>query len=549
MALFKQVALLGLGLFAPSGSHAKAYNNPILPGWNSDPSCTFVKELDATFFCTTSSFLAFPGVPVYASKDLVNWKLASNALTRPEQLPELSFNGQQSEGIWASTVRYHEGVLYLITSYVTWSPWGPKILLFRTTDPFNDDAWEGPLRVENPGNDIDLDLFWDRNGKTYMSVAAGIYISEVDLSTGAAKAPIKVWNGTGDRNPEGPHIYDKDGFYYLLIGEGGTETNHTATIARSKSLQGPYEGYDGNPILTAKNTDEYFQTVGHADLFQDASGNWWAVALATRSGPDWEIYPMGRESVLVPVKWEKGEWPVLDMVRGKMSGPLPERNRNVPGNGHWNRLLSRIKSAEASGLLAPAQVESLFAVSPKGHPNTLRISPSRVNLTADASFEPKKDGLGFVFRKQSSTIFAYSVDVLFDPTEPDEEAGITIFLTFRVEASGKLGEEVPKERTLTIPKAWLGKPIRLIARASSGSSYVLSAALASASKEEKVLGHASASIVSGGSGPFTGTVLGAYTTSNGGNGKTPAFFSRWRYTPLAQEIADGEPIPLGKRNA
>ncbi|KAK7417306.1 hypothetical protein QQZ08_011686 [Neonectria magnoliae] len=347
MALFKQVALLGLGLFAP-GSHAKAYNNPILPGWNSDPSCTFVKELDATFFCTTSSFLAFPGVPVYASKDLVNWKLASNALTRPEQLPELSFNGQKSEGIWASTIRYRKG------------------------------------------------------------------------------------NGTGDRNPEGPHIYDKDGFYYLLIGEGGTETNHTVTIARSKSLQGPYEGYDGNPILTAKNTDEYFQTVGHADLFQDASGNWWAVALATRCGPKWETYPMGRESVVVPVKWEKDEWPVLDTVRGKMSGPLPERNRNVPGDGHWVNEHDRIDFSPGSSLPKHLSFwrppkESLFAVSPKGYPNTLRISPSRANLTADTSFEPKNDGLGFVFRKQSSTILAYSVDVLFDPSEPEEEAGITIF--------------------------------------------------------------------------------------------------------------------------
>ncbi|KAF4471099.1 xylosidase : arabinofuranosidase [Fusarium albosuccineum] len=561
MLFMEMLGLLWLMLAAPTYSYPgpdKSYTNPILPGWNSDPSCTFVKELDNTFFCTTSSFLAFPGVPVYASKDLVNWRLASNALTRPEQLPELSFKGQQSEGIWASTIRYHEGVLYLITSYVTWSPWGPKILLFRTTDPYDDSAWEGPLRVENPGNDIDPDLFWDKNGKTYMSVAAGIYISEVDLETGAAKEPIKVWNGTGDRNPEGPHIYTKDGYYYLLIGEGGTETNHSVTIARSKSIEGPYEGNPANPILTAKNTDEYFQTVGHADLFQDASGNWWAVALATRSGPEWEIYPMGRESVLVPAVGEREV----------------ACSRNGTRKNVWTLAKEEYQDSRPGSSLPkhfsfwrPPKT-SLFEVSPRGHANSLRISPSRVNLTADEDFDTKEDGLAFVFRKQSSTIFSYSVDVSFEPKEADEEAGITVFLTqfqhidlgivnlakgkgkavptlrFQVEASGKPGEPVPKTKEVAIPKSWLGKPIRLTARAKSSTTYVLSAALASNPKSEKVLGEANASIVSGGSGPFTGTVVGAYATSNGGKGKTPAYFSRWRYTSLAQEIAEGEIIPV-----
>ncbi|KAH6892886.1 glycosyl hydrolase [Thelonectria olida] len=538
------LGLLGLLLLVPNYTHSsptsnpnKTYTNPILPGWNSDPSCTFVKEWNETFFCTTSSFLAFPGVPVYASRDLVNWRLASNALTRHEQLPELSFNGQQSEGIWASTIRYHKGTLYLITSYVTWSPWGPKILLFRTTDPYHDSAWEGPLRVENPGNDIDPDLFWDDDETTYMSVAAGIYISEVDLNTGAAKTPTKIWNGTGDRNPEGPHLFKKDGYYYLLIGEGGTETNHSVTIARSRSLLGPYEGYHGNPILTAKNTNNYFQTVGHADLFQDASGNWWGSALATRSGPEWETYPMGRETVLVPATWERGEWPVLDQVHGRMAGPLPDADHKVPGTGHWINDPDIVGFPQGSSLprhfsfWRPPKT-SLFAISPRGHPNTLRISPSRVNLTADEAFEPKKDGLGFIFRKQSSTTFDYSIDVSFDPEEEGEEAGITIFLTqfqhidlgivnlkkekseralptlrFRVEASGKPGETVPRTREVVLPKSWLGRPIRLFARARSDSIYVLSAALTSNWRDELVLGQASASIVSGGSGPFTGELL------------------------------------------
>ncbi|KAK2803196.1 hypothetical protein FQN50_007063 [Emmonsiellopsis sp. PD_5] len=522
----------------------RTYTNPILPGWNSDPSCTFVKEWDDTFFCTTSSFLAFPGIPVFASKDLTNWRLASNALNRPEQLLELASNGEQMEGPWASTIRFRNGTFYLITAYVAFAEWEPKILLFTTTDPFDDAAWSDPLHVENPANDIDPDIFWDDDdddGKVYMAIAAGIYISEIDVSTGKSSEPFKVWNGTGDRNPEGPHLYKKDGYYYLLIGEGGTETNHSVTIARSRNIRGPYEGYEGNPILTAKNTENYFQTVGHADLFQDAQGNWWAVALATRSGPDWEIYPMGRETVLVPVRWEEGEWPVLEPVFGRMSGPMPPECKEISGAGHGPIFQDSpdIVDFRPSSDLArhfmfwrPPKT-SLFAISPPGHPNTLRISPSRVNLTADGAYEPAVDGLAFVARKQTSTLFNYSIDVSFTPTVVGEEAGISVFLTqlqhidlgivalpddqangdgsivtslrFRVEASGKPNiTDIPETNILPLPKPWTNKPLRLSVSTLSDSEYVFSAALASKPHESKVIGAASAGIVSGGSGPFTG---------------------------------------------
>ncbi|KAJ4989904.1 xylosidase : arabinofuranosidase [Stagonosporopsis vannaccii] len=548
----------------------KTITNPILPGWNSDPSCTFVKEWDNTFFCTTSSFLAFPGVPVYASKDLTNWRLASHALTRPSQLPELSNEGQQMEGIWASTIRYREGTLYLITSYIQWNDWAPKILLFTTKDPFTDD-WSDPVVIENPANDIDPDIFWDDDGKIYMAVAAGIWISEINIETGTATEPFRVWNGTGDRNPEGPHLYKKDGYYYLLIGEGGTELNHTATIARSKDIRGPYEGYSGNPFLTNKNTDEYFQTVGHADFFQDAEGEWWAVALATRSGPEWEVYPMGRESVLVPMKWEKGEWPVIDQVRGKQSGPLPPTNKRVKGNGPFadegDKLDFGVGSSFPKQLLfwRPPKT-SLFAISPPGHPNTLRISPSRVNLTADTVYNPAVDGLGFIARKQTATTFDYSVDLSFQPTQAEEEAGVTVFLTqmqhidlsiinvdskgsliphlrWRVEAIGKPDYTAPEARTVPLSKTWRNQPIRLSIEATDDSEYVFSAASVSKPREAVSMGTASAQVVSGGSGPFTGTIIGAFATSNNGTGNTPAYFSRWRYTPKKQAIAANIFIP------
>ncbi|KAJ9130760.1 Xylosidase [Pleurostoma richardsiae] len=550
-----------------------SYTNPILPGWHTDPSCTFVAEWDNTFFLTTSSFLTFPGCPVFASKDLVNWRLASNALSRREQVPEFFTlsSGQQQEGIWASTLRYHNGKFYLITSFISYkTEWRPVIFLFTTEDPYDDAAWSSPLRIDNPGNDIDPDIFWDDDGQAYMAVAAGIWLSKVNLKTGAASAPVSIWRGSGNRNPEGPHIYKKDGYYYLLLAEGGTEMGHCATIARSRSITGPYEGYAGNPILTATGTNAYFQTVGHADLFQDAAGNWWAIALATRSGPAWENYPMGRETVLTPVRWEKGGWPVLEPIRGQMHGPVPAATRSLPGAGPF------VADGDVEDFKQGSPIPrhfvfwrppkaSLFSISPPGYPDTLRMLPSRTGLSGDIDFEPDIDGLSFISRRQTSTLFSFSVDLSFQPTELEEEAGVTVFLTqqqhidlgivnlplcsddsisprlrFRVEASGKPDAAVPQVTIVPLPKHWPRESVRLQIATESDTFYVFSAAPVDDPEDSRTVGFASAEIVSGGTGPFTGTLIGAYATSNGGNGTTPAYFSRWRYTPMAQEISAGE---------
>lgn len=528
--LFSAATLLA-GALARQENHT--YTNPIISGWNPDPSCVAV---DGTFFCTTSSFSAFPGLPVYASKDLINWKLASNALNRPEQVPQLAeYTGNDAEGLWASTLRERGGIFYLITSWVPLDNWQPEILLFQTTDPFDDASWSDPLPIENPANDIDPDLFWDADGTLYMSVAGGIWISELNIETGVVSEPFRSWNGTGGRNPEGPHIYFRDSFYYLLIGEGGTEENHTATLARSENVGGPYESHPGNPVLTNRDTPEYFQTVGHADFFQDLEGNWWGVALATRSGPEWEIYPMGRETVLFPVTWEEGEWPILAPIRGTMAGPLPAENLDIPGDGHWITEPD-IVDFEPDSVL-PRHFFfwrqprlSDFTISPEEQPNSLRIKPSFTSLSAPPGFIPQEEGLGFIARKQSATIFNFTVDVTFDPTVVGEEAGVTVFLThqqhidlgivnlatntscnatvphfrFRIEGRGKGGVPVPEPVILPVPRQWRGEPIQLSLLGVSDTEYAFGAAPASRPDEYVQIGAGSTLFVSGGSGPFSG---------------------------------------------
>jgi beta-xylosidase len=244
--------------------------DPTLPGWNSDPSCVFVSEWDSTFFCSTSSFMTYPGLPVYASKDLINWRHISNALIRQSQIPEMDSRsiGQQ-DGPHAPTLRYRDKRLYLTTTYLRLGIGQypeVKVVVYTTSNPYDSTSWSDPVIMQTSG--LDPDIFWDDEGQAYMSYA----------TVGQA---INICNGTGGRNAEGPHIYKKNGFYYLMISEGGTELNHTVTVSRSTEVTGPYNSYSENPVLTNKDTNEYFQTVGHADLFKDDSDNWWGMALAT----------------------------------------------------------------------------------------------------------------------------------------------------------------------------------------------------------------------------------------------------------------------------
>lgn len=529
---FTQAVLAGaLALLAPSHCAPvnSTYTNPILPGWHSDPTCVFVAELDDTFFCTVSTFLGFPGLPLYASKDLLDWKHISNTFSRASQFPELANATYQQGGTFAPTLRYRNGTFYTVVVTVD-----PLVgLIFTTTDPYASAAWSDPVRFDPVS--IDADLFWDddADGQAYVTFA-GIQQATLDVATGERGANYSVWNGTGGASPEGPHVYKKDGWYYLMIAQGGTELGHTEIIARAESVAGPYESFEGNPILTNRNTSEYFQTVGHADLFADGSGNWWGVALSTRSGPAWVNYPMGRETVLYPVTWGEGEWPVLQPVRGRMSAwPLPPRSRDLAGEGQWAGDGDAVDFGPGESLplhfmswrFAP---DGAFSVSPDEKPNTLKVLPSKANLTGGPDFQPR-DGISFIARRQTDTLFDYSVDVEIDAEVEEEEAGATVFLTqdqhldlgvvllasdgsselaphIRFRGNGTGNNEGPTPETVVepVPEAWLGRPLRLQIQAANDTHYTFSAGPSDGAEPEKTLAYAPATILSGGTGPFTG---------------------------------------------
>ncbi|KAF7358281.1 Xylosidase: arabinofuranosidase protein [Mycena venus] len=532
--------LLAIATALPAAIAAanKTHLNPTIPGWHSDPSCVFVPEWDDIFFCATSTFLVTPSMPIHASKDLVNWRLASHVLNRETQWPHFNTTGQGG-GIFAITLRFHEGIFYAITFFVAdGSDTLPPGLLFKTTDP---------RRTSTPTSS------GTTTAPPYMTTAQSI-ISTIDLDTGVLGPATQLWNGTGNTNPEGPHIYRKDGWYYLLIAEGGTALGHEVTMARSRNITGTYIGFEGNPILTNKNTDEYFQTVGHADLFQDAAGNWWMCALATRSGPEFTNYPMGREMVVTPATWIEGEFPVVSPVRGSESAWALPVSKDVRGSGLIYGTPDVFDFAPGSALppnLLFWRWPTLdsFTVSPPGHPNTLRIQPC-------ADISSSNGPISVITRLQTDTLFEFSIDVAFAPSALNAEAGATLWLDqvqhldlgIVLLADSVGGPATPHLRLRatggrnlspvihSIPASWRD-PITLTIRANNDTHNTFSATPRSGMP--LVLGAFPATIVSGGAG----AALGAYVTANNGTSTTPAYISRWRYTGIAQQIDNNTFVP------
>ncbi len=294
--------------------------NPILRGFYPDPS---ICRAGDDYYIVTSSFSYFPGVPVFHSRDLVNWEQIGHVLDRPKQL-HVTY-GAISAGIFAPTIRYHEGVFYMITTNMTTR----ENFICTARDPAG--PWSDPHVLEG-ANGIDPSLFFDEDGKVYFTGTAGgfgdtkydhqvIEVREVDLEkmefTGEGWA---IGDGAlkGAASPEAPHLYRKGGWYYLMIAEGGTEHYHAVTISRSRSLHEPFENYAGNPILTHRHLGALCPicNVGHADIVELPDGSWYMVALASRLVEGYHK-PLGRETFLMPMTWEN-DWPVVSPGTGKV---------------------------------------------------------------------------------------------------------------------------------------------------------------------------------------------------------------------------------------
>lgn len=300
--------------------------NPILPGFNPDPS---ICRVDDDFYMVTSSFSFYPGVPIYHSKDLAHWEQLGYVLDRPKQL--LCSYEMLSGGIFAPTIRYHEGIYYMITTNMSM---GCKNFVVTATDP------KGPwsdMHVIDGADGIDPSLFFDDDGRAYYTGTTrvnesdgnyqAIWGQEIDLKEFKLVGERKIlWRGAmfNSYAPEGPHIYKKDGWYYLMIAEGGTEHMHAVTISRAGEVLGTYEGYQGNPILTHRHFGKMYpiSNVGHGDLVELKDGSWYMVMLASRLMDGYHKL-LGRETFMAPVVWEDG-WPIVSPGTGKVEWTYPQ---------------------------------------------------------------------------------------------------------------------------------------------------------------------------------------------------------------------------------
>ncbi len=385
------------------------YTNPIIPGFYPDPSICRVGE---DYFLVNSSFEYFPGVPVFHSRDLAHWQQIGHCLTRPSQLPLES--ARVSGGIYAPTIRYHAGLFYMITTNVD----GGGHFFVTAADPAG--PWSEPVWLEGEG--IDPSLFFDHDGKVYFSHtgAGGIHQSQIDARSGQILTqPRLIWSGTGGAHPEGPHLYKIDGFYYLLIAEGGTEYGHMITIARSESPWGPWESCPHNPILTHRSLNHPIQGAGHADLFADQHGRWWMVFLAFRPKGYTPAYNLGRETFLTPVAWTPDGWP---LVNGGKPVDL-QMEATLPGGSTWP---------------AEAELDDFVTTQPGLHWNYLRNPqmgnydftrrPGFVCLRGAAANLDAVDSPTWLGRRQRHFRCVASALMDFDPQVDSEEAGLTAYM-------------------------------------------------------------------------------------------------------------------------
>lgn len=305
-----------------------ADGRPIIAGFYPDPSiCRF----GDTYVLVHSSFEYAPAIPVWTSTDLVTWTQIGNALDRPSQLrlqpmrhwldgsllsPETDGMpvGSANTGNWAPTIRVHLGRLWLTVTNASDLAGGP--LVFSADDPSG--PWSDPVQVPGLRWGIDPDLFWDAGGVAHVSVssyASGvphILSAPVDLATGQLLAePRRLWSGTGGQAPEAPHLFSKDDWVYLVLAEGGTERGHAVSIARARSLDGPWESAPTNPVLTHRGLDRPVLNVGHADFVEAEDGRWAMVYLGVRPRGFCGFHVNGRETFIAEVRWVDG-WPVVD---------------------------------------------------------------------------------------------------------------------------------------------------------------------------------------------------------------------------------------------
>ncbi|WP_188189782.1 glycoside hydrolase family 43 protein [Nonomuraea sp. SYSU D8015] len=398
------------------------FRNPVLPGCHPDPS---ICRAGADFYLVTSSFAYYPGIPVFHSRDLVRWRRLTHVLNRPGQLPLEGLD--VSDGIWAPTIRHHDGTFYVVSTLAR-NRQGSLTFIATADDPAG--PWSDPVPLDAEG--IDPSLFFDDDGRCWLTAcrdaAEGgpgeLWMRELDLELLKLIGPTHVlWHGAvRGAWVEAPHLYKRDGVYHLIAAEGGTESNHSVTAARSDVVTGPYVTDPRSPLLTHRHRgpDEPIHNVGHADLVETPDGETWAVTLGVR--PIEGTHTLGREVFLVPVAWG-AHGPVFAPESGgvRLSERLPSIASGRPegddvaaaGRVHFDE---PVLGLEWNSLRGP--VDDRVRPSANGGGLELDLVPEPLSSTGVPAF---------IGRRQQHVRFRAQTRISFTAARPEEEAGVAVF--------------------------------------------------------------------------------------------------------------------------
>ena len=387
-------------------NNSKFYCNPVLKGFRPDPS---VIRVGQDYYLVNSSFQYFPAIPIYHSKDLVNWKQIGFGIERDDFLDLKSVD--DSRGVWAPDISYKNGWYYIFFPFVIGH--GDNLIseIWVIKSPYPEGPYSEPISLGYKG--IDPSHFVDSNGSSYLVYNPGVRIAKLNESLdGIIEEERILWSGTGRSHPEGPHVFKRGDYYYTLLSEGGTFYDHCITVARSKKLFGHYQPCPYNPILIQKDEKSEFQRPGHGKPVITQDSDWWILYLGSRLN-EGRFSTLGRETFLDPIKWTKDNWPIINEGKG------PSKKNYYPDlkvNETFEPLFDDFNDEKLR----------FNWITPR-HSKSYDIKNSHLIINLDINDLDTKSAANAILRREISHFYEAKAKLKYTPKNSNEEAGICCY--------------------------------------------------------------------------------------------------------------------------
>ncbi|GIL02181.1 MAG: glycoside hydrolase 43 family protein [Alphaproteobacteria bacterium] len=531
--------------------------NPILPGFNPDPS---ICRVGNDYYIATSTFEWYPGVQIHHSRDLANWRLVCRPLSRASQL-DMRGN-PDSCGIWAPCLSWADGLFWLVYTDVKRYDGNFKDTHnYIVTAPAIEGPWSDPVRVNSSG--FDPSLFHDDDGRKWFlnmvwnhrsesiggspkhPAFAGILLQEYDPKAGELVGPVRnVFAGSPHGLVEGPHLHKRNGWYYMTVAEGGTGYGHAVTMARSRDIAGPYELHPNTFLITSKDApDATLQRAGHGQIVETADGQVYHTHLCSRPLPGTRRSPLGRETAIQKCVWGDDDW--LYLAHG---GQVPAVEVPAPA-GDPRPAAAPLIARRFDGAELPIEFQWPRSPFPQ---RLFELTGSHLRLFGRESIGSWFEQ-ALVARRQEHFSFRAATELVFLPTTFQQVAGLTHYYNrHKFHLVGVTWHE-RLGRALTIlscPGDWpdgrlgfpLAEPVALPGDGAVGLAMTVDLARLQffyrlgRDEEWRAVGPVlDASVISdeggrGEHGSFTGAFAGMIAFDTSGSG-LPADFSHFDYAP------------------